>query len=217
MTDQILIIDDDTELRENIEEILTAQGFEIDLAPDAEAGLKLIEKQTPSLVIVDNMMPGMGGMAFLQQMKIRFPAVRIIMITAFATIDNAVDAMKQGASDYLSKPFKKDELIMIVKKNLEENKFIKCILNAGMDDTLSCLANSTRREIITMLYRQSRMRFMDITRALEIEDHTKVNFHIKNLKSNKLIEQDAQKNYTLTENGKKIIECMQVMSSKLSF
>ena len=88
------------------------------------------------------MMPGMGEMAFISLIRHDFPSIKIIMITAFSTVDNAVAAMKSGADDYLEKPFKRDELIVAVRRNLETFKFAQQQLDPDVDDALASLANT---------------------------------------------------------------------------
>ncbi|HBH30118.1 MAG: response regulator [Desulfofustis sp. PB-SRB1] len=216
MNELIFVIDDDQDLRESISEILQQDNFEVRSLATAEAALEELKAGTPSLAIVDNMMPGMGGMAFMPLLKQQCPGVKIIMITAFSTIDNAVAAMKSGADDYLAKPFKKDELIVAVRRNLEELKFQEKFAGPAMDDTLACLANEIRRQILTALSNKRSMRFMDITRHLGISDHTKVNFHLKNLKTNSLVSQSDDKVYSLTPQGKKMVDGLALLSKKIS-
>ncbi|TCK60476.1 response regulator [Seleniivibrio woodruffii] len=216
MDEKILIVDDDDELRSNIDEILVVAGFQTRQASGASEAMKMIQADCPDLIIVDYMMPEINGMELISSVKKSHPSVKIIMITAFAAIESAVEAMKKGADDYISKPFKKDALILSVRKNLEEVRFARCIIRLNMDDTLSCISNNTRRQILMMLFRDGKMRFMDITRALGIEDHTKVNFHLKALKQNGLIEQNEDKEYLLSAGGLNVIDCLQVMSSKVS-
>jgi FixJ family two-component response regulator len=161
-------------------------------------------------------MPGMGGLETLPQLKRLCPGARVIMITAFATVDNAVSAMRKGADDYLTKPFKVDELLATVRRGLEEAKLRKCRAFLNMDDTFNSLANTLRREVLLLLSRGEKKRFMDIARALEVEDHTKVNFHLKVLREAGLITQDQRKCYLLTREGEKIIECLQAVAENLT-
>ncbi len=216
MTKAIYVIDDDKDLRESIVEILEANDFRVNSFANAEAALETIQTNLPSLVIVDNMMPGMGGMAFIPLLKKEQPRVKIIMITAFSTVENAVSAMKSGVDDYLAKPFSRDDLLATVKRNLEELRFEKELAGPGMDEALACLSNQIRRQILTALFAKGRMRFMDITRHLQISDHTKVNFHLKNLKTNNLISQENEKFYSLTHQGEKMIDCLSLFSRKIS-
>jgi DNA-binding NtrC family response regulator len=158
----------------------------------------------------------MGGMAFIPLVKNNYPSTMIIMITAFSTVDNAVAAMKSGADDYLAKPFRRNELLVTVKCNLEKLKFEQLLPETVMDDALACLANPIRRNILAALSEKKAMRFMDITRHLEISDHTKVNFHLKNLKSNNLVSQDREKAYRLTPQGEKMIDCLHLLSTRFT-
>lgn len=217
MSELIFVIDDDQDLRESIAEILQQTGLEVRALATAEAALEELEERVPSLAIVDNMMPGMGGMAFMPMLKQQCPGVKIIMITAFSTIDNAVAAMKSGADDYLAKPFKKNDLLVAVRRNLEELKFQEKFAGPDMDEALACLANEIRRQILTALSNKGNMRFMDITRHLGISDHTKVNFHLKNLKANNLVTQSGDKVYSLTPQGKKIVDGLTQLSKKISY
>jgi DNA-binding NtrC family response regulator len=215
-TETIMVIDDDQDLRESIVEILEDNGYTVTACATAEAALQALEDITPRLVLVDNMMPGMGGMALLPLLKRDHPATKIIMITAFSTVDNAVAAMRNGADDYLSKPFRRDDLLMAVRRALEVLKFDLQHVEPCMDEALTCLSNPIRRQILTALSTNGEMRFMDITRTLGISDHTKVNFHLKNLKNNNLIGQNREKSYRLTPQGEKIIECLHLLSKRIA-
>ncbi len=215
-TETIMVIDDDSDLRESIVEILEDNDFSVIGCETAEKALQKIRLAAPQLIIVDNMMPGMGGMAFLPLVKNDYPNIKIIMITAFSTVDNAVSAMKSGADDYLAKPFKRDDLLVAVRRNLEALKFEQQLSESGMDETLACLSNQIRRQILAALSRKREMRFMDITRYLGVSDHTKVNFHLKNLKANNLVSQDRDKTYRLTPHGVKMVDYLHLLSQRLS-
>ena len=215
-TETIIVVDDDRDLREGIVEILTDDGFTTIGCETAEAALSAIKLHRPRVLIADNMMPGMGGMSLMPIVKRDYPGIKIIMITAFSTVDNAVAAMKSGADDYLAKPFKRDDLLMAVKRSLESLKFEEQLADPCLDEALSCLANQIRRQILIALSTQGKMRFMDITRHLGISDHTKVNFHLKNLRSNNLIAQDRGKAYLLTAQGEKMVGCLDLLSRKFS-
>lgn len=216
MDDIIMVIDDDDDLRETMVEILEDQSYTVIASATAEAALLQLRQVTPRVALVDNMMPGMGGMAFIPLLKQHCPGTKIIMITAFSTVENAVAAMRSGADDYLAKPFKREELLVAVRRALEVLKFARQDMDPAMDEALASLANPIRRQILVMLSQKGEMRFMDITRALGIQDHTKVNFHLKNLKSNTLISQNREKTYSLTPQGEKMIGCLQLLSRNIS-
>jgi DNA-binding NtrC family response regulator len=216
ITDSIMVVDDDQDLRDSVVEILEDHGYAVISCENAEAALQKLADAVPRLVLVDNMMPGMGGMALIPLLKKDYPATKIIMITAFSTVDNAVAAMKSGADDYLAKPFRRDDLLVAVRRMLEMVKFEQQQVDPDMDEALACLANQIRRQILATLAENGEMRFMDITRTLGISDHTKVGFHLKNLKAIKLITQNREKVYRLTPQGKKIFDCLHLLAARIT-
>ncbi|KAB0671139.1 sigma-54-dependent Fis family transcriptional regulator [Oryzomonas sagensis] len=131
MTPKILIIDDDTSLRRVLEYNLQEAGYQVVAAAGGEEGLRLFGEETPALVITDMKMPGMDGLQVLKAVKERSPETLVMIITAFGTVDIAVEAMKLGAYDYITKPFNRDELKLTVAKALQftglaaENKRLK--------------------------------------------------------------------------------------------
>lgn len=213
---KILIVDDDLEIRENLAEILQGANYNIGTASTAQDGINKVKNGHYDIILLDFMMPGMNGIEALSEFKRVSPKSKVIMITAFATIDNAVEAIKRGASDYISKPFKIPDLLMLVRQVLEEARFENGIKKLEMEETLSSLSNSTRREILRMIWESKSMRLMEITRTLGIDDHTKVLFHLKNLKGSALIRQNGNKAYLLTQEGEKIIECLAILDNFLT-
>ncbi|MSN27440.1 MAG: response regulator [Geobacter sp.] len=135
MKPKILIIDDDTSLRRVLEYNLQAAGYQVTAAESGEDGLRHFDDIRPALVITDMKMPGLDGMQVLKAIKERSPDTLVIVITAFGTVDVAVEAMKLGAYDYITKPFNRDELLLIVAKALQftgladENKRLKNVLS----------------------------------------------------------------------------------------
>ncbi|MHB8058332.1 MAG: sigma-54-dependent transcriptional regulator [Desulfuromonadaceae bacterium] len=118
MIPKILVIDDDTSLRRVVEYNLQEAGYRVQSASGGEEGLQQFAEEIPDLVITDMKMPGMDGMQVLKLIKERSPETLVIMITAFGTVDVAVEAMKAGAYDYITKPFNRDELRLTVAKAL---------------------------------------------------------------------------------------------------
>ena len=119
MIAKILLIDDDVSLRRVVEYNLQEAGYQVLSAAGGEEGLRLFAEDAPDLVITDMKMPGMDGMQLLKAVKERSPETLVIMITAFGTVDVAVNAMKAGAYDYITKPFNRDELRLTVAKALQ--------------------------------------------------------------------------------------------------
>ncbi len=116
---KILVADDDASLRKVLEFNLEQEGYEVVSASDGEEALKLFDEHNPDLVVTDIKMPGLDGMGLLRQIKRRDIDKLVIIITAFGTIDTAIEAMKLGAYDYITKPFNRDELKLVVRKALE--------------------------------------------------------------------------------------------------
>jgi len=210
---KVLVVDDDQDLRDNLMEVLSENGFSPDSAENGEIALEKLQDNMFDLVLLDSVMPGMDGLETLPLIKRTYPKTQVIMLTAFSTVNSAVEAMRSGADDYITKPFKIDELLVAIRRCLEEAKFGICEEILNSDEMFKCLANSTRRKVLLLLYRESKLRFMDLTRKLNIDDHTKVNFHLKSLKDAHLIEQDRRKNYQLSAKGKKIVTCMSSIAS----
>ncbi len=212
---RILIVDDDAELRENLSEVLKEAGYHTEGASSGKEAVEKCGSGEFDVVLLDFMMPKMSGIETLIELRRVSSRTKIIMVTAFATVENAVDAIKKGASDYISKPFKIDELLTTVRRVIEEAKFEEDIKNLDLDHTLNSLSNPIRRRVIRMLNDRSRMRLMEITRELEIEDHTKVVFHLKMLKESGIVTQDEDKAYTLTKEGEKTLDCLRILEDYL--
>ncbi len=147
MNTNILVIDDDNSLRRVLEYNLQEAGYAVTAASSGEEGLRLFNEVLPALVITDMKMPGMDGMQVLKAIKERSPETLVIVITAFGTVDIAVEAMKAGAYDYITKPFNRDELRLTVAKALQfngltsENKRLRNVL-ADRSDFRNIVGNS---------------------------------------------------------------------------
>ncbi|RLB61855.1 MAG: hypothetical protein DRH08_13300 [Deltaproteobacteria bacterium] len=208
---KILIVDDDMELRGNLSDVLQDAGYTTVEALNGQAALNILDSEDFTLVLLDMVMPGMNGIDTLTALKHRKPQIKVIMITAFATVQNAVNAIQRGASDYVTKPFKIEELLATIGRVLEEARFEEGAARIGLDNAISSLNNEIRRNIIRMIFKRKNMRLMEITRELDFDDHTKIVFHLKNLKVADAIDQDQNKAYFLTEEGMRLYECMKVL------
>ncbi len=116
MPRKVLLIDDDASLRRVTEYSLQSAGFQVVTATDGEQGLSCFHEEAPEVVITDMQMPGLSGYDVLQQIKAENPDTLVIVITAFGSVEKAVEAMRQGAHDYITKPFSRDELVIVVEK-----------------------------------------------------------------------------------------------------
>jgi len=120
----ILVIDDEEIMREILEALLTRAGYEVRLAPQAAAGLELARAVPFDAAIVDMMMPGMDGITALDELKKIDDDLPVLMITAFASVENAIAAMKRGAYDYITKPFKNDEVLVVLRNALAQRTLV---------------------------------------------------------------------------------------------
>lgn len=126
MTEQkslrILIVDDEEVLRDVLEAVLRREGFEVLLAASGEEGLNVLDNEEVDCVILDVMLPGISGIDTLRAIRISNPTLPVVVITAFSSIDGAIEAMKHGAFHYIPKPFKNEEVVLTLNKALEQRR-----------------------------------------------------------------------------------------------
>lgn len=213
---QILIVDDDRELRSHLIEVLKEAGYQTEEASSAREAVERAGDEDFDVVLLDVIMPKSGKIDALAELRRVSPRSKIVMITAFATIENAVDSIKRGASDYLSKPFKIDALLTTIRRVLEEARFEARGTSENFDCVLGALSNPIRRKILRLIFQRKSARLMELARELDIEDHTKVIFHLKILKECGIIEQDKDKTYSLTTAGEGTLNCLKIVESHLS-
>ncbi|MCX5771815.1 MAG: sigma 54-interacting transcriptional regulator, partial [Candidatus Hydrogenedentes bacterium] len=113
---KVLLVDDERIKRTALRDDLVDAGYETEVAGCAEEGLRLFQRDRFDVAVTDLRMKAMDGLAFLSEIKQKWPATEVVVITAYATVDNAVQAMKLGAFDYLTKPFESAQLILILEK-----------------------------------------------------------------------------------------------------
>jgi two-component system response regulator PilR (NtrC family) len=120
----ILVVDDEEIMREILEALLTREGYTVRLATSGEEGLALARSLPFDAAIVDIMMPGLDGIATLDELKRIDEDLAVIIITAFASVESAISTMKAGAFDYITKPFKNDEVLVVVRNALERRRLV---------------------------------------------------------------------------------------------
>jgi len=116
---RILVVDDDESLRWVTQAQLQQSGYQVDAAANGKEALAKIQETPPDLAIADLMMPGMSGVELLKSIRADYPEIIVILVTAFGTVENAVEAMRAGAYDYITKPVNMEELRLIVGRGLE--------------------------------------------------------------------------------------------------
>lgn len=124
METRILIVDDDRFICRQLEELFRAQRYVVDSVEDGEQALALLEEHDYSLVLVDFRIRDTNGLNLVREIRDRWPDVDVIMITGFATIKGAVEAIKLGASDYITKPFVSEEILLATEKVLEKRRLV---------------------------------------------------------------------------------------------
>lgn len=145
---RILVADDDAVIREGLRRVLTGAGYEVETVSNGRAALERLEQDRYKLLVTDLKMPGMSGLEVLQSIRICQPELPVVLITGYAAIDNAVEAMKNGATDYLAKPFSNDEIIEKVKNALETRAILidEIYLHREMNEShgFDCLLGDSR-------------------------------------------------------------------------
>ena len=155
----VLLVDDDPSLRRVTEYNLEQGGYRVLTAEDGEAGLKLFREQHPAVVVTDLQMPKLSGTELLTRIKDLSPETLVIVITAFGTIEEAVDAMKQGAHDFLTKPVSRDALLLTVRKAFtllglqEENRQLRERLEQKVEFSQLVGSSDAMREVLEIVRR----------------------------------------------------------------
>jgi len=135
MKPRLLVVDDEESIREFLEIMLRKEGYDIVCAKDGQEAIDVLKKKSFDMVISDLQMPNVNGMELLKFVKTDYPEMTFMMITAFGTTETAVEAMKMGAYDYITKPFKIDEVRINIANALRsqslefENRALKKELN----------------------------------------------------------------------------------------
>jgi len=122
---KVLIVDDAPDTLEIIQKLLHYEGYDVVIASTGEEGVKKVEEEKPELVLMDINLPGIDGTEALRRIRIINPIQCVIMLTAFATVDNAIRALKEGASEFVRKPFENEHLVHIVNQCVEKYKTLK--------------------------------------------------------------------------------------------
>ena len=157
MSSRILIVEDEDRLRRVIELQLRSAGYEIEMAATAELAMAAAERA--DMILTDLRLPGMDGLAFIAQLRLRQITAPVVVMTAFSSVETAVEAMKAGAQDFLPKPFSMDHLITVVAKALEvrslrtENRQLREQLGAKYDVSSIVGSSEGMREVLGMVQR----------------------------------------------------------------
>jgi signal transduction histidine kinase len=160
----IIVIDDDPVMRLSCTKILE-NGVVCETYEDGDRGLKRIEEAKPDLIVVDLKMPKIGGIDVIQKVHQFDPNISIIVITGYATVETAVDAMKAGAYDFLPKPFTPDELRLMVKRGLERTELLH------QSQKLREEKEQLQRQFVTFVSHQLKSPLVAVQQYLDVLNH----------------------------------------------
>ncbi len=161
----VVVIDDDYAMRLSCHQILAKMGFRVEEFEDGARGLEGVSRLKPSLVVVDLKMPGIGGLEVVARIHKLDPEIITVVITGFATIGTAVDAMKSGAYDFVPKPFSPDELRVIVNRGLERRRLRLDSKRHEQERELM------RRRFVTFVSHQLRTPLVAVHQYLDVLKH----------------------------------------------
>jgi len=161
----IIIIDDDETMRLACEKILTKSGYAIETFPDGFSGIERIKEFRPGLIVVDLKMPGISGIEVIEQVREFDPDIVIVVITGYATVGSAVEAMKAGAYDFLPKPFTPDELRLIIRRAMERRRLTMVSVRLQREKEL------LERRFITMVSHQLQTPLAAVQQYLDVLLH----------------------------------------------
>ncbi|MFQ5537233.1 MAG: sigma-54-dependent transcriptional regulator [Gemmatimonadota bacterium] len=162
MSERILIVDDERLTRETLAAQLADEGFEVITSESAFEGLEHLQEQEIDLVLTDLRMPSMDGIEFQKKVAMRWPEIPLVFMTAFGTVSTAVEAMRAGAADYLTKPLNTEELLIRVRRLLQHKRDLDEIRRLRIDA-------ARRRKFGELIYRSPVMTSV-VERALSVAD-----------------------------------------------
>jgi two-component system response regulator PilR (NtrC family) len=120
MAERLLLVEDEDTLCESLQRVFIAEGYEVDRADSAESAFKLLKGKSYDLIITDIILPGISGIELLTKYRKENPSQKVIIITAYASLTTAVEAIKAGASDFIVKPLMHDEMKRAVRNTLDK-------------------------------------------------------------------------------------------------
>ncbi len=120
MAERLLIVEDEDTLCQSLQRVFVKEGYEVDIADSAESAFKLLEGKPYDLIITDIILPGISGIELLTKYRKTNPAQKVIIITAYASLVTAVEAIKAGACDFIIKPLMHDEMKRVVRNALDK-------------------------------------------------------------------------------------------------
>lgn len=118
MAEKLLIVEDEDTLCQSLKRVFTKDGYDVDVAESAESAFRLLEEKKYDLIITDMILPGISGIELLARYKERNPEQKVIIMTAYASLETAIEAIKAGACDFIVKPVMHDEMKRVIRRAL---------------------------------------------------------------------------------------------------
>lgn len=223
---RVLVVDDDPTALKGLSRILKGEGYSVETVDSGKEALQKAEEDNFDIVLSDIRMPEIDGMELLKKLRKISPETAVVMITAYGSIQNAVDAMRDGAKDYITKPVNPEDLITTMRRVANELKFLKseektlkeamkehAIGTEEYDLLIKAVANPVRRAVMGFL-KERPLSFTSLTEELNISDPPKLSFHLRVMKNADLIEQGSDKKYLLTERGHASFKILGMLKSE---
>ncbi len=182
----ILVVDDEKVIREGLRRLLSLEGYQVLTVENGQKALEMLSCEDVNIILCDLKMPVMGALEVLQEVKVRFPCLPLVVITGHGTVDNAVECMRHGAYDFVTKPFSADHLLLIVKRAVEKeelerrtrvlqeeqarNLYDLAVEQSRLKTIVNCMAEGvlvTNRDLEVVLYNPALMRLLDIPQEPE--------------------------------------------------
>jgi len=177
----ILVVDDEKVIREGLRRLLSVEGYQVLTAENGQKALETLSCENVNIILCDLKMPVMGALEVLQEVNSKFPCLPLVVITGHGTVDNAVECMRQGAYDFVTKPFSADHLLLIVKRAIEKeelerrtrvlqeeqgrNLYDLSVEQSRLKTIVNCMAEGvlvTNRDLEVVLYNPALMRLLDL-------------------------------------------------------
>jgi len=183
---KILVVDDEQVVRNGCSRVLTGKGYEVLTAENGQKAVDLLKKETVDIILLDLKMPVMSGEEVLERTSVQYPDIPVIIITGHGTVDTAVDCMKQGAYDFITKPFQIDQFLLTINRAAEkralgekarsyEEEKLRNLYDLDLEKSrlktiINCMADGvmvTNRNLEVVLHNPALMRLLEISEEIE--------------------------------------------------
>ncbi|MBC8394478.1 MAG: response regulator [Deltaproteobacteria bacterium] len=197
---KILVVDDEKRIREGCRLVLSEEGYEVALAETGDLGLKMIEEEHFDIILLDLMMPGLSGFDVLSHVKALHPDTVVIVITGYATVEHSIEAMKNGAFDFIPKPYSPAQLRVVVSKAIDYTRALKDIAEekSRMRVLIDLLANGV---MVTDTEKRLVLVNPAFLKMVDCKENPAVGWPIKDFVQNELLNEMIEKALSMPEDS----------------